>query len=678
MRWWIFKKREAKPETEVPEDGFLFLGGGLGIEDKNIKYRKKIEWVEETFIDYKEEDLARTGKNYLGIALSNRRLVMFFLVILSVLFLLLLEAFYLQVVRGEYYYGLAEKNRLRTMTLISPRGIIYDTNEIPLVKNIPSFAVYITMYDLVQNLDEDREKALNWLKENITEFDYQESLDKVLATKITAKEYFEPVLVVDGISYEKALAMRIQSSNYLGINIEVSPKREYVTNYQGLQIQSLSHVLGYPGKISPEEFGSLKDQGYLLNDNIGKTGIEAILEKQLRGKYGREQIEVDSTGKAIKIIARDEMVKGDNLFLALDLNMQAKMEEILEKYLAKLKTKRASAVVMDPQTGKVYAIVSLPGFNNNDFSFGISNEKFVSLLNDPDKPLFNRVISGEYPSGSTIKPVIASGALEEGVINENSSFLSTGGVRIGSWFFPDWKAGGHGVTNVRKALADSVNTFFYIIGGGYGDFEGLGPWKMKSYGEMFGLGQKTNIQLPNERAGFLPDPDWKVATKDEPWYIGDTYHMAIGQGDVLVTPLQVANFTAVFANGGTLYRPQLVDRYFDQSKKEMITVESEILNEKFVAGKTIDIIRAGMRQSVTNGSSRILNSLPVTSAGKTGTAQWGTDENPHSWFTSFAPYNNAELVVTVLVDEGGEGSAIAAPVAYEFMNWYFRYYKKSN
>ncbi|MBT5338002.1 penicillin-binding protein 2 [Candidatus Falkowbacteria bacterium] len=674
MRWRLFFRKKHN-KSNLPEDGFLFLGGGLNINDENSKKRKRTAWVEEAYIDFSEDELARTGKNYLGLSLSNKKLVWFLMFVLACFFILFLQSFFLQVVRGEYYHGLAEQNRLRVINLPAPRGIIYDLNGQELVKNVPNFAVYIIMYDLKLETDKNQEETLTWLKQNIEDPDYQEKLEKVLKTKATVKEYFEPVMLIDGLTYEKAVTMRIQSTNHPGVDIEVAARRQYLDKKNNQSVSSLAHILGYPGKINPEEFSKLYSQGYLLNDSIGKTGIEGSFENQLRGQYGREQIEVDSSGKAIKIIAREEMVKGDNLFLAIDLTMQAKLQEIIEKYLVKLKTNKAAAVVMNPQTGKIYSLLSLPGFNNNSFAEGISSKEFAYLINNKDNPLFNRVISGEYPSGSTIKPVVAAGALEEGVINENTSFLSAGGIRIGEWFFPDWKAGGHGITNVRKALADSVNTFFYIIGGGYGEFEGMGVRQIKQVAEMFGLNKLTNISLPNEKPGFLPDPEWKRKAKSEQWYIGDTYHMAIGQGDLLVTPLQVANFTAVFANGGKLLKPILIDRYYDQVAKKEVQIETEILNEQFVADKTLQIIRQGLRQAVTQGSAKILNSLPVTAAAKTGTAQWATDKTPHSWFTSFAPYNDAEIVVTILVEEGGEGSAIAAPIAYEFMHWYFNYYK---
>ncbi len=241
--------------------------------------------------------------------------------------------------------------------------------------------------------------------------------------------------------------------------------------------------------------------------------------------------------------------------------------------------------------------------------------------------------------------------------------------------FPDWRAGGHGMTDVYHAIADSVNTYFYIIGGGYGDREGLGVYKIKEYLEKFGLNALTNIDLPNEKPGFLPTPEWKKELKNEPWYIGDTYHLSIGQGDLLTTPLQIANYTAMFANGGILYQPRLVSKYYDQIKQEMVDFLPEVLNKDIVDQDIIEVIRQAMKRTVTAGSGRILNSLPVSAGAKTGTAQWHTDKDPHAWFTAFAPYNDSEIAITVLVEEGKEGSSITAWIVNDFLNWYFREYK---
>jgi penicillin-binding protein 2 len=286
--------------------------------------------------------------------------------------------------------------------------------------------------------------------------------------------------------------------------------------------------------------------------------------------------------------------------------------------------------------------------------------------------LFNRAINGEFPSGSTIKLLFAAAALQEKIITETTSFLSTGGLRLGEWFFPDWKAGGHGITDVRQALAQSVNTFFYYIGGGYQNFQGLGVSGLVKYSRFFGLGESSGLDLPGERAGFVPTIAWKEQVKDEPWYIGDTYHFAIGQGDVLVTPLQVANYTVAIANGGTLYGPHLVAKILNEDNETVEEIAPRVINSGFIDQHNLQIVREGLRQTVTRGSAQSLQTVPVAVAGKTGTAQWSTKKSPHAWFTGFAPYDNPEVAITVLVEEGVEGSTMAVPIARDILTWYFR------
>ena len=293
------------------------------------------------------------------------------------------------------------------------------------------------------------------------------------------------------------------------------------------------------------------------------------------------------------------------------------------------------------------------------------------MLNDPDRPLYNRSMGGEFPSGSTIKPVISAAALQEGIITESTTFLSNGGLRIDKWFFPDWKAGGHGMTNVRKAIAESVNTFFYIIGGGYEGTTGLGVDRLAKYFKLFGLGSQTGIDLPGEVDGFVPSKEWKETTKKENWYIGDTYHLAIGQGDLNVTPLQVANYTAYFANGGKLLVPHLVKEIRPSGSQVGTPVPVKIIRSGIVNPAYVQIVREGMRQTVVAGSARSLQQVPVPMAGKTGTAQWSTKKDPHAWFTGFAPYDDPTIVITILVEEGKEGSTIAVPIAREVLQWYF-------
>lgn len=637
----------------------------LPTRDLHLGVDRNLEWVEESVKLEVEENEGenfgnhKTSKEFIGVALSQKRLTIFLFFIFLILGVLFFKAGYLQIIKGNYYRGVAEGNRIRTVPIIAERGVIYDKNLKPLVKNIPTFSLYLIPSDLPKD-EEEKNKSIQHLAE-VLKINPGE-IEKSLAD---ASPYsFAPVLLLENVDYEEAIRLKIESNYLSGIDLELESRREYLKGDND-EIKSLSHILGYTGKINKDELE--KNSGYGPTDFIGKTGIEIFYESLLKGKNGKKQVEVDAMGKEKSVIAKEDPVAGKNIVLTLDLDSQKKLEEITNRYLKLNHKSRAATVVLNPQNGEILSMVSLPTFDNNLFAQGIGSSDYQNIINDKNLPLLNRATMGEYPSGSTIKPVIAAAALEEKLINKNTSFLSVGGLRVASWFFPDWKAGGHGLTNVTRAIAESINTFFYIIGGGYEDFSGLGVERIVKYAKFFGLGEKLGIDLPSENDGFLPSKEWKEKTKGEQWYIGDTYHLAIGQGDILVTPLQIAAATAVFGNGGTLYAPHLLEKI---DLEEMFE-KDYIIRQNFISEENINIVRAGMRQTITSGSGQKLLSLPVTSAGKTGTAQWSTTKSPHAWFTSFAPYENPEIVVTVLVEEGEEGSRIALDIAKEFMMWYF-------
>ena len=275
--------------------------------------------------------------------------------------------------------------------------------------------------------------------------------------------------------------------------------------------------------------------------------------------------------------------------------------------------------------------------------------------------MFARAIAGEFPSGSTFKPFVAYAALADGIIREHSSFISTGGIRINEWFFPDWRSGGHGITDVRKAISDSVNTFFYIIGGGFDKTVGLGVEKITKYARSFGFGETTNLGLIGESDGFLPSKEWKIDAKGERWYVGDTYHLSIGQGDFLTTPLQMAVATSVIANDGFKLQPYLIQSIDGPVAYDLQDNNREIIQD--LDHDALRIVKEGMRKTVTEGSARSLSWIPINISGKTGTAQTPGDRPYHSWFTGFAPFNNPEITLVVLVEEGGESNEAAVPLA---------------
>jgi len=624
----------------------------------HLKDGYRLDWTEQVFLPA-SSDKATVGQNF-----NFNYLPKIIFVLALFMAIILARVAWLQIIKGDYYYNLAEGNRIRIARIEANRGIIYDSSNRPLVRNVANFLLYFVPADLPENEQEKRSiiERLSQILGTLSPADIENILT---AVKPKSLESYQPLFVTDNIEYNKAMLLYLESDKMPGVYLSNKTKREY-----NLSSLSLSHILGYTSKINQAELDKYGSE-YLPIDYIGKTGIENFWENELKGQSGKKQIEVDALGKEKKIINQLAGADGHNLVLSIDIDLQKKLEETITNALKKSKLNKACAIALDPNNGEILALVSLPSYNNNLFARGITNDEYQALVSHPDQPLFNRCTSGEYPSGSTIKPVLAAAALEEGIINENTSFISTGGLRVGEWFFPDWKVGGHGVTNVRKAIAESVNTFFYYIGGGYGDFVGLGIDRMVRYEKIFGLGKQTGIDIIGEAKGFLPTKDWKETIKGERWYVGDTYHAAIGQGDITVTPLQVANYTAVFANGGLLYRPHFIRQVLSSDDKIIRQVDHKPIKSNVVSSENIKIVREGMRQTVTFGSARSLASAPVAVAGKTGTAQWSSNKPNHAWFTGFAPYDKPQIVITILIEQGGEGSSVAVPIAREVLEWYF-------
>lgn len=579
-----------------------------------------------------------------------------------VILLLFSRTAFLQIIQGESYRSLAEGNRLRVRTIIAERGIITDRLGRILTRNVPTFSISVSPRDLPQTHAE-RERVLNTLAELVG--------TQTEEIKIILSDFVDSSLVIpikENLSYQNALLAEIKIATLPGVSIDRATRRYYSVEEEN--ILSLSHVLGYEGKITKEEYAKKIGTGYLRTDRIGKSGIELSYESFLRGVLGKEKTEVDALGHKKRIIAKDDPTPGKNIVLSINLDAQKKLEDSVKNIFRQTGASRAVAIALDPRNGEILAFVNLPAFSSNDFSFGINSKKYESLLDNPEKPLFFRGISGEYPSGSTIKPFIAAAALDEGVITPQTIVRSAGGIRIGEWFFPDWLPGGHGDVNVIKAIAQSVNTFFYYIGGGYQGFKGLGVNKIVEHALRFGFGEKLGIDVNGETNGLLPTEEWKKKIKNEEWYIGDTYHLSIGQGDILVTPLQVAVATAAIANGGTVWQPHLVYEYINpdgsEEKINPLALKSEAAKKESIA-----VVSRAMREAVLTGSARLLSTIPVSSAGKTGTAEWRNGSKLHAWFTGFAPLENPEIVITVLVEEGGEGSVAAVPVARDFLQWYF-------
>ncbi len=637
--------------------------------------RFKLSWVENS-LDADETNFEKININhtrsYLGKSISLRRIKIFALILFLGLCTIFGRAIFLQIVKGNYYKTQAEKNRIRYIPIPAQRGIIFDRFGKELVQNVPSFLLSI----VPQQLPKDPVERKKIIERVAVLSDVPSEVIETKLKKFQQSSY-QSLVIKENLDYESALKLYTQNSDLPGISIENSTKRYYVSSASSTSSSSpssLSHVLGYLGKIHDEEWDDLQSQGYLVSDNIGRTGVEKTYEKDLRGQYGYKKIEVDALEREQGTLSVEPPIPGKNVYLTIDAEAQAKMETLIKNTLEKLHKKRAAGIAMNPMTGDILALVSFPVFNNNDFSGGISSATFQKYNNDEDQPLFNRAISGLYPPGSTAKLMVAAAALQEKIINQNTTFNSTGGLHVNRWFFPDWKAGGHGLTNVTKAIASSVNTFFYYVGGGYDNFVGMGVDKIVEYLRKFHIGQKTGIDLPGEKSGFVPTKEWKQKQKNEPWFIGDTYNLSIGQGDLLVTPLQVALWTSTIVNGGQIVEPHVMGKTVSILDKKEQTFSLKNTAENFISGENLAIVKQGMRDCVTAGSCQMLKSLPFSSGGKTGTAQWNKNYQNHAWFTAFAPFNNPQIVVTILVEEGDEGSAAAEPIGRDFLDWWGKKY----
>ncbi|MCD6149685.1 penicillin-binding protein 2 [bacterium] len=616
-----------------------------------IKENPKGIEIEDSVLTITEQGAAK-----MEIPFNKKWLNVFWWIVVFSLIILAGKTVYLNIVKGRHYSEIAQGNSIRHIAIKAPRGKIYDRFGQTLAHNIPGINLIAIPADLPKKTLERKDiagKLAEILKANGGEiWGTMENLDPYSIS---------PILLKENISQEEALIVLEKEKELRGIKIEKTAIRSY---NDGL---IFSHILGYEGKIKKEELK--KNPDYLLTDRIGKLGVEKSYEKYLRGVPGAFKVEVDSLGNIKKELGIIEPQLGSDLILNIDSGLQKKIFDALSEALKEEEIKKAAAVAIDPRDGGVLALVSLPSFDNNLFAGGISSSDYQKLINDPSQPLFNRAISGEYPPGSTIKPIMAVAALSEKIISESSRIESRGGIRVGNYFFGDWKA--HGFTDVRKAIAVSSDVFFYSVGGGYGGIEGLGMNRMKKYDNLFGLGNFSRIDIPGEAKGLIPDEKWKKDVMGEKWYVGDSYHAAIGQGFITATPLQIANYAAAIANGGTLYQPRIVSQ-IKKSDGESINCDAKIIGGKLASDEIIKIVQEGMRMTITEGTATVLNNLSVAVAGKTGTAQFGTEDKTHGWFVSYAPYETPKIAMVILVEGQMENEYNAAPITKEIYEWYFK------
>jgi penicillin-binding protein 2 len=623
----------------------------------------------------------------------------------------------LQMIRGDYYQEAADVNRFRLEQNPAPRGVIYDRRGHLLTRNVPEVTVSIIPAYLPD--DEDERRDLLTRLSDLIDMPLSSPLPGDLAQHSApparlAVPDIEPgildileeaslapyrtALLKTGVPRDVALRLEEEHLDWPGIVVQEEPVREYLDG------PLTAHVLGFVGPIPEAQVAEYEALGYDPSQHkVGLTGVEYAFESELSGQDGQKMIEVDVSGREVRTVGEPkESVPGHNLQLTLDVDLQQVMQDSLARELKTLHKQQGVAIAMNPQTGEILGMVSLPTYDNNLFTGGISSQELKALQKDPNRPLVNHAISGMFPPGSTFKIIVASGALEEKVITTDTRLHCGGILWLPNRYYPEdpslaqpfycWiyhtTHSGHGSLGVISALTQSCDVFFYQVGGGYRtQFSGMGEDRLGYYAELFGLGAPTGIDLPGESRGLVPTTKWKRINYSESWVTGDTYNMSIGQGFVLATPLQMLNATAAIANGGTLYRPQIVRQITDGQGNVLQAFAPDVIRRLPVSTENLNIVRQGMRGAVNDawGTAWALKVPGVVAAGKTGSAEFFVDQNKdgladrdregnlptHAWFVSFAPYDNPQIALVVFVSGGGEGSAAAVPVANDILNYYF-------
>jgi len=559
-----------------------------------------------------------------------------------------IRLFYIQIVKGDYYRKLAESNCVNLIKIRAPRGYIYDKNYKPLVINKATYQLNIIPYYFKKN--QDVSKALNDISK-IINTPVEEIENKI-------KEYreyiLEPIVIKRNLNEQELSRLEEKAIEINGISISQEPIRYY--NYDSFA----SHIIGYIGEISQSQLQNNKD--YYPGDIIGQTGVENFYDKEIRGKDGVMYILTDAFGRQKEIIKTLPPKQGNNLVLTIDYNLQKFAEKLMEEHNYK-----GVIVASNPKTGEILCLVSKPDYNLNYFSGNIDIKEWKKLIRDKDNPLNNRVVQGLYSPGSIFKIAVGTGGLNEKVIETSTSFLCEGIYWIKTWPYKCWRRSGHGLVDFYRAIAESCDIYFYKLG-----------LKMKvellyKYATMFGLGEKTGIDLPGEKSGLVPNREWKRRIDRTPWFPGNTVMMSIGQGYITATPLQIMNIMAVMANKGYAMKPFIVKAITTDNRRIIKLTEPKRLFEIKVSEDVINIMRNALRFVVqsnkgTGAKARIKG---IISAGKTGTV-----ENPHgethAMFAGFAPFDNPQIVIFVLIEHGGGGGEVAAPVAGNVMEYYLR------
>jgi len=535
-------------------------------------------------------------------------------------FIIAVDLFYIQVIKGSFYYKQSVNNRIRVIPLEAPRGVIRDRNGIVLADNRLSFNVTIIPQDIKK-----REKLFDFLSQILKE-DKTSILQRVWQRKITP---FAPVVVAEDVDKKVAMILEENKFRFPGLYIQESFKRHY--SFKG----DMSHVLGYVGKINRSEIERLKDYGYTSQNIIGKSGVEEYYDQFLRGQEGGLQVEVNNKGQQVRLLSLREPVKGQDIMLALDHRMQTAAAKALGD-------KHGSIIIMNRDTGEIMTMVSKPSFDPNIFTDVRLKKKKRILFTDPTAPLLNRAIQGLYPPGSVFKLVLSSAGLDSHSITEYTTFTCPGSYKLGRRRFRC--AHTHGQQNLFEGISHSCNVYFYNLG------LKLGPDIISKYARLYNLGQLTYIDLPGEEKGQIPSRMQRKIKFNRGWYKGDTLNYSIGQGDILVTPIQIVRLVATIARRGRVVQPHIIDSIGSQKMVKFSTVKNIRLEER-----VFDVIQTGMRLAVTDsaGTARRFNKNGLVMAGKTGTAQSAPTKDHHAWFVGYNKQGKIKVVFCVFLEYGG-------------------------
>lgn len=610
------------------------------------------------------------------------RSVLFRAVVVLVLAALGFRLWRLQIVRGAYYQDQAERNRFRLVSTDALRGVIYDRYGEVLVRNVPSYSVAVMPADLPVDPIQ-RARVLQRLGDLLPLPAFaSQTISGTVALGLGSP--YDPVRIQRNVSQDIAFTIEESHLELPGVSVIADPVREYPAG------PVTAHIMGYVGLIPAEQAEHYEALGYdIYRERAGLTGVEATYESYLHGRRGRKHIEVDIAGRELRAIGvPQEAVPGNSLVLTLDLDLQQGVERVLMRGLEAAKSKAGAAIVMNPNTGEILAMVSIPSYDNNLFATGISEREYSRLLNDPLHPLVNHAVAGQYPPGSAFKFITALAGLEEKIVSRDTRVTCTGAILVPNRYYPDdpklaqefkcWVPTGHGSQNIIEAMGNSCDVFFYLLGGGYTDRDGVGVARLSEWARSFGLGSPTGVELPGEAGGLIPTSEWKVANIRELWVTGDTYNMSIGQGYVLLSPLQLANAISTVANGGTVYRPMIVREVRDATGKVVVPFAPKRVSQLPASAQNLGIVREGLVAASSWGTGFRATPPGLVVAGKTGTAEYPGPRDKdghlptHAWYTSFAPADKPEISVTVLVEGGGDGALAAAPVANDIYRYYFQ------